>query len=627
MKVSGIFGVSPLDTKAALEKAEDQHRQGRLDEAMMIYKSVLIANPSNANACYGVGTIYLQQKDYSRSHELLEKAIQLEGNIPEFVLNLAMAQENLQRPEEAVDSYLKAIHLAPGDTELLIRAGFRLLALGHENRLHKLLRHYDVSTPQFNALKAQTEIAVGNWVGAMEIMQKIVRLDPASRDNWRKLSTAAAHIRDYQTAISAYRKYLSLSPENADDLLAYVDLLLMARDIEEANRVMSQVRQKMPDTAHSHLLQAKCARISGDYQSAREHVLNAIELAPELGEAWQWRLETEPEASRLALAKDCEKIAVGEKVSPRDKIMLALTAGRAYELFEEYEQAFSCFMRGKDIQKQQLLAKNATYNLAAAEKMTAKIGELFSSPVRLAPNSQAQPIFIVGMPRSGTTLVERIIGEHEGVTSTGENEAIEFIAAQYYWELEQGRQASPQQLAENDWRQMREEYWRRSKCAPALITDKMPHNFRHVGLILSLFPAAPIIYLRRDPRDVCLSIYSRMFPDGHRYACDLQWLAHFYHQSTRIMSHWQKTLPGKILEIKFEELVADPEAFGREIVEFCGLKWNPKSLDFHKNRTSSFTFSEMQVRRPLNSDGVGRWRYYASALAPLTEALLSFDEI
>lgn len=616
-----------MDTKAALEKAEDQHRQGRLDEASMIYRTVLEADPGSASACYGLGTIYLQQKDYQASHELLERAIHLEKDVPEFMLNLAMSLENLQRPDEAVDSYLKAIYLAPGDTELLLRAGSRLLALGQENHLHKLLRHYDISTPQLAELKAQTESAVGNWVGAMEIMHAIVRLDPESSSNWRKLSTAAAHIRDYQTALSAYRKYLSLSPENSNDLLAYADLLLLARDVEGANRVIAQAQRNMPDTAHSHLLRAKCARISGDYQSAREHILSSVKLAPELGEAWQLRLETEPKPSRLALAKDCEKIATGENISPRDKTMLELTAGRAYEMCEEYEQAFGCFKRGKEVQKQQMLAQKSAYNPAVTEKIIDRIGELFSAPVAIAPNSQAQPIFIVGMPRSGTTLVERIIGEHEGVTSAGENEAIEFIAAQYYWELEQGRQTSPQQLAEKIWQKMREEYWRRSNRLPALVTDKMPHNFRHVGLILSLFPEAPIIYLRRDPRDVCLSIYSRMFPDGHRYACDMQWLAHFYHQSTRIMSHWKKTLPGKILEIKFEELIANPEMISREIAEFCGLKWNPDSLNFHEAQASSYTFSEMQVRRPLNNDGVGRWRHYASVLTPLIESLQDFGEI
>ena len=616
-----------MDTKAALEKAEDQHRQGHLIEAAQIYRSVLATDPDCADACYGLGTVFLQQKNYQASYELLDKANHLQKDVPEFRVNFAMTLENLQRPVEAAESYLKAIELASGHAEMLIRAGRRLLALGYASDLHGLLRDCDTANPQLAILKAQTESARGNWAGATSILQAIVKLDSESASIWRELSTAAARNHDYPTALSAYRKYLSLSPENSNDLLAYADLLLLAREVSQANRIIAQVRQQMPPTAPSHLLQAKCARLTGDYQMSREHVLCAIELAPELGEAWQMRLETEPETSRLALAKDCEEIATQAEIAPREKIMLELTAGRAYELCEEYVKAFSCFKAGKEVQKRQLLAKNSAYDQPATEKIVDRICELFSAPVQREPDSQSQPIFILGMPRSGTTLVERIIGEHEGVVTAGENEAMEYIAAQYYWDLEQGQKPGPQQLDADNWRRMREQYWHRSNRLPERVTDKMPHNFRHVGLILSIFPAAPIIHLRRDPRDVCLSIYSRMFPEGHRYACDLRWLAHFYQQSTRIMNHWQQTLPGRILQIEYEELVDNPEAISREIAEFCGLTWNPDCLNFHKKPAPSFTFSEMQVRRPINSDGVGRWRHYESELAPLLESLQNYREI
>lgn len=613
-----------MDIEATLQTAEDQHRQGNLAAAGQSYNAALQADPGNADACYGLGTVFLQQKNYLASCELLEKAVELQPEVPEFRLNFAMTLEHLRRPVEAAESYLKAIYLAPADGEMLLRAGARMLALGRERVLQKLLQQEDVSSPQLDVLKAQTESALGNWAGATRILQASVKLNPASKDIWRQLSITAASLRDYKTAIQAYRKYLSMSTDNSNDLLAFADLLLMAREIEEANRVIAQAQQQLPDTAHSRLLQAKCARIAGDYSAARKHILCALEMAPELGEAWQMRLETEPDSSRLALATNCAKIASRTTISPRDKIMLQLTAGRAFELCEDYEKAFSCFQAGKEFQKQQLIAKNSAYDPHATETTIDRILQLFSSPVSRGPQVQAhqpQPIFILGMPRSGTTLVERIIGEHEGVVTAGENEAIEFIAAQYYWDLEQGKQSGPLQLAETHWQQMREDYWFRSNRQPTLVTDKMPHNFRHVGLILGIFPASPIIYLRRDPRDVCLSIYSRMFPEGHRYACDLKWLAHFTLQSNRIMDHWQKILPGKVLQVNYEELVENPELQSQRIAEFCGLEWNPDCLNFHNRQVSSFTFSEIQVRQPINRDGIDRWKSYEFALGPLLETL------
>jgi hypothetical protein len=149
----------------------------------------------------------------------------------------------------------------------------------------------------------------------------------------------------------------------------------------------------------------------------------------------------------------------------------------------------------------------------------------------------------------------------------------------------------------------------------------MPHNARHVGLITRLFPAAPVIWMQRDPRDVALSIFSRMFPDGHRYACDLDWLAHFIVGIERMMAYWQR-LPGhRVLAVRYEQLVESPEAVSREVAAFCGLEWSPDCLAVERRTEAAFTFSELQVRRPLNREGIGRWRHYADQLAGFRHSL------
>jgi hypothetical protein len=149
----------------------------------------------------------------------------------------------------------------------------------------------------------------------------------------------------------------------------------------------------------------------------------------------------------------------------------------------------------------------------------------------------------------------------------------------------------------------------------------MPHNFRHIGLITQVFPDAPIIYMSRDPRDVCLSIYCRLFPDVHRYAVDLTWLGHFYGASEQLKKHWLTAFPNRILNVAYEDLIENPIDKTKEMAAFCDLDWRPDCLNFHKNTATSFTFSELQVRKPINREGIGRWRNYEKQLRSLIDAL------
>jgi len=156
---------------------------------------------------------------------------------------------------------------------------------------------------------------------------------------------------------------------------------------------------------------------------------------------------------------------------------------------------------------------------------------------------------------------------------------------------------------------------------PIFLTDKMPNNYHHVGMILSMFPSAKIIQMRRDPRDVCLSIYTRSFPDGHNYACSFDTLAHAYKLCTELMDHWRRIAPDRVIDIHYERLVEDPLSEGKKITTFCGLEWNDKCLAFHEDITSSFTFSEMQVREAIHDQRIGRWKHVQEYLQPLLEAL------
>ncbi len=198
---------------------------------------------------------------------------------------------------------------------------------------------------------------------------------------------------------------------------------------------------------------------------------------------------------------------------------------------------------------------------------------------------------------------------------------MEHIARGYYQAVAQGKITSPAALTASQLTEMANEYWQRTPLNNPIITDKMPHNFYHIGLITQIFPKAPIIYMNRDPRDVCLSIYCRLFPDVHRYAVDQEWLGHFYGISERLKRHWLTRFPNRILNVVYEDLIKNPTDKTKEIAAFCKLDWRPDCLDFHKHTTTSFTFSELQVRRPINRKGIGKWNKYKKELLPLINSL------
>ena len=506
-----------------LNSAIELHRAGRLEAAAQAYERAYLADPNNADACYGLGTVLMQINNHLAATRLLGQALVLEPGIPEFRHNYGLALKGL------------------------------------------------------------------------------------ARDYGQK--------RDYPAAIKTYQTFLQLKEPDSTELLTYADLLLLAHQPDAARQAVDRAMQAGSDLSAAHLIAARCARLKGDYDEARQHLRTAIAKRPAFGEAWQLLLDIESQDELPRLASECAQLAGDEDDKLRNRVLLAMTSGRAYEKLKEYPLAFEQFQAGNDYQIADQASRNVRYDEDESQGLAARAIQTFQSAVDITAEADPaiQPIFIVGMPRSGTTLVERILGGLDGVVVGGESESIGVIASQFYWSLEQGNDSDRGTLAS--------EYWRRELCEPCRRTDKMPHNFWHVGLIAELFPAAPIIYMRRDPRDVCMSIFSRVFSDGHPYATRFESLAHFYKLSVELMQHWMEVYPSRVIEVSYEKLIDHPETETRTIAEHCGLEWVPECLNFHERSGTSFTYSEMQVREPLNRKGIDAWRRYESQLGPLTDAL------
>ncbi len=533
--------------KDELTAALKLHRAGRLDAAAEIYRRVHQDNRNDADACYGLGTVLLQQRKYSEAVELLEDAVKLEPNAAEFVFNHACALEQLGRNEEATEGFLRAAELTATDEVMLPMVCNKLI----DNGLAGVALHFlsAIPAPGTSALvaRARAQSANDDFGGAAQTLKRATELEPDNIAVWRSLADACGRRRDYPAAIEAYETYMQLKTPDAIDLLAHADLLLLARQPEAAKEAVGRAMEAGADLSAAHLLAANCARLDGDHEKTREHLKRAIQKRPAFGDAWQILLETEPQESLPRFAAECARLAADEAAQTRDRIMLSMTAGRAFERLAEYPRAFEQFSVGNELQRSDQEDRGIRYDSAETERYAARVKAEFDAAFDGASQREPikQPIFILGMPRSGTTLVERILGGLDGVVTGGETDALEFVAAQHYWDLARGKVAPPRELSDTDWDRLASEYWRRIACSPCRRTDKMPQNYWHVGYICAMFPAAPVIYMRRDPRDVCLSIYSRMFSDAHRYATDLNSLAHYFGVSVQLMEHWKNLYPSR----------------------------------------------------------------------------------
>ena len=466
------------------------------------------------------------------------------------------------------------------------------------------------------------QMQTGNHMEAVRLLGQALALEPdvpEFRHNYglalQGLARDYGLKRDYPAAIKTYESFLQLKEPDSSELLAYADLMLLAREPDAARQAVDRAMKAGSDLSATYLIAARCARLKGDYDEARSHLRTAIEKRPAFGDAWQLLLDIETQEELPGLASNCARLASDEGDKLRNRVLLAMTSGRAYEKLKEYTLAFEQFQTGNDYQSRDQASRNVRYDESESEGLAARAVKTFqgNSDDSSKVDPPTQPIFIVGMPRSGTTLVERILGGLDGVVIGGESESIGVIASQFYWNLEQGKDSDRTELAS--------EYWRRELCAPSRRTDKMPNNFWHIGLIAEMFPAAPVIYMRRDPRDVCMSIFSRVFSDGHPYATGFESLAHFFRLSVDLMQHWIDAYPSRVIEVSYENLVDNPETETQAIAEHCGLEWVPECLNFHERSGTSFTYSEMQVREPLNRKGIDAWRRYESPLEPLTDAL------
>ncbi len=428
-------------------------------------------------------------------------------------------------------------------------------------------------------------------------------------------------------AADVQRRLVALLPQDYAVRIAYADTLLRIGESAAAGAALAAALQLDRSRSEAHALLAQQRLQSGDLDGAKKSALTAIAGDPHAVPAYAALAEIDPAAIDETMAERLSEVVRETRTSPENRAAAGMALAAALDASARYEDAFAAIVQARrelahaDAQRGRRYQRDLTTQKADAEM------RLFSTAALAKPASDPARggglVFIVGMPRSGSTLVDQALASHSRVISRGESNALPSVRAEFDAEL--ARRPDPDAATARHGERW-DLLYRAGARAPLLV-DKNLFNFWNVGLIARLFPAARVILVRRDPVDVCFSIFRRAFLGEHPFANDLEDLAHYHRCFDRLADHWLGAAPESVLEVSYEALVQDFETGVRVILAHCGLTFEAACLRFHENTRPVATSSAAQVRRPLFTAGVGRWRPYARQLQPLIAALEKYKRI
>jgi tetratricopeptide (TPR) repeat protein len=581
----------PLRRKLA--QALESQRQGRHAEAERAYQQLLAADPDQPEALHYLGLLSHQVGRAQQAETLLRRSLELSKDNPVFLYNFAGVLAGQGRWQDAVPLYQRALELGPGNADAWHGLAAALLALGHAGD------------------------AVSCW-------QRGLAADPTHRASWSGMAEALREQGLRMEALEACRRAHALDPDDAQVTQGLAETLAETGAHAQALELVEAALKKGRDPL---LLLQKGLILSalGRFDAAADAWRTALVQDPDffqaaLSLAGIGRLDPQsPIAAHLRARLDAPAgLPLSEQVSGH------FALGKLLEDAKRYPEAFREYLEGN-----RLYRPLVRYSTDSQRRYSGQLRRGFGPGLqerRGAGNPSELPVFIVGMPRSGTSLVEQILAGHPAVHAGGELTLLSDL-----WRRRLGPlfstdfAASVAALPDAELRAVADAYVAGLRAlAPAArrVTDKMPSNFMQLGLIHALFPRAHIIHCRRDPVDTCVSCFTNLFRNGQPFSYDLRELGEYYRLYAELMEFWRQTLPaGAMLELDYERLVEDLEGGARSLVAHCGLDWDPACLDYTSTERAVQTASAWQVRQPLYRSSVQRWRRYGDQLGPLLEAL------
>lgn len=652
----------PEAAKAAVESALGLARAGRFDEAVAQCREALAARADDVNLVAALGAILLRKGEYEPAREQLKRAIELEPRFPKPHEDLGALHLATGRPELAIAAFESATALDPrqasaffGLATALERAGrrreaevarsrflelspggrklaeaSRLRLAGELERAERICGEILTKAPRdIHALRLLARISADRQrdAAAEGLLRRIVSLQPEFIPAYTDLAHLFMERSRFREAADALQQAVAIRTGDAGLHLALADTLSIIGRAEAALSEYEQVLALQPGHPRALLGRGHMLRIHGRRDEAVAAYRRCTAVSPAMGDAW-WYLAS----MRGVALTDDERGSMARALAAADEgsdswIALQFATARDCECRRDFEHAWQHYEAGNRAKRRKVAYDPVELEAQHDARIRVFDAALLRRSGEIPASAAARPIFITGLPRAGSTLVEQILASHHEVEGCGELPYVIMLTTTL------GRDGGERlrypeaaaRLSTEDWQALGEKYLELSAAhrgeGARVFTDKMPANFAHLGFIRLMLPQAVFVDVRREPLDACVANYRQLFAQGKNQSYDLVELGEYYLEYLRMMRHWEEVMPGRILTVRYEELVADLEGQVRRLLEHCGLPFDERCLRFHESTRRVNTASAEQVREPIYGDAVGYWKNYESQLGALKEIL------
>jgi len=578
--------IATLESLAATAAGHQSARE--FDKAEETYRTIVGLAPGWVQAQSNLATVLHEQGKLEEAAERYERALALRPDFPEILYNLANLRKAQGRLEEAAAQYERALALRPDYADAHNNLGVAHQQLG---RIGEAIAHY----------------------------QRALELKPDYAEALNNLGAALLDQGQFNQALGLCQKAVALRPHDHEAHNNLGIALQHQQRLDEAALEFERALELKADYAKAHNNLGTLLKEKGQFAEARAHFDEALARNPDFAEAHYNRAELLKFRRGEDPLKALETLANGG-VAENKRMYVDFTLAKAFDDLGDYARAIQHMLAGNALKRREI-----DYDEGATRRLFQSIREAFDAQVfrRLegAGDPSRVPIFVLGMPRSGSTLIEQILASHPLVLAAGESDNLTLVA-------NGGAAPYPASVAGLDAAEARRMGQAYLAGLPDLakgktrITDKAPLNFQYVGLIRLILPQARIIHTVRDPVDTCISCFSKLFTFEMKFSYDLAELGRYYRWYHELMAHWRSVLPpDAVLDVRYEDVVNDLERQARRLLDYAGLPWDDGCLSFHRTSRVITTASAYQARQPLFRSSLDRRRHYEAYLQPLLAEL------